>query len=76
VTGHKPFNIPRQLGMADLANVPRCPAFLGGRPDPDRLKISLLVILLGQLRRGRRESSEQTVGIIINSRREEQCGAR
>jgi hypothetical protein len=52
------------------------------RPSLEEGRISiacrshLLVILLVQLRHGRRESSEQTVGIIVDSRREEQRGAR
>jgi IS605 OrfB family transposase len=52
---------------------PLTAGWLAPRPA-DRLP--LLVVLSVQLRHGRRESSEQTVDIIVDSRREEQRGAR
>ena len=43
---------------------------------PIACRSHLFVILVGQLRRGRRERSEQTVGVTVDSGREEQRGAR
>jgi hypothetical protein len=65
-----------RAGQSDAGDSPQDPTFFGGRPDLGCLQICLLVIFRVQLRHGRRESSEQTVGIVVDSRREEQRGAR